>query len=284
MMPCPVVRPLVSFITVMLVTTAATGESERDEDRARALFDQGLEAAESEDWPAAVEAFSQSYELFPLAGTLLNIGLYQMEAGRPLEAHRTLNELLERYGDDISDRSRAEVQRRLAVVDAALATVRVTTRPEGARLSIDGQPQSDGADGHPVFLEPGEHTFEAALDGHEDASVTRTLHAGEAASVEISLEPLVPAPSADEGLSSAGASSANGEADHDVAQEPSEGHTEPASHFEVPFSIDGCYDRGVAAPCPDGEHCLAGDCVETALPPELAAPSVVDETDCLRHE
>ena len=76
----------------LLPREAHAEASIEDQTRARELFEQGVEAARAEDFGAAIEAFEESYALYPHPGTLLNLGLYQLQAGQRVDAYRTLRD------------------------------------------------------------------------------------------------------------------------------------------------------------------------------------------------
>ncbi len=68
------------------------------------------------------------------------------------------------------------------------ASLKVTTRPEGAQLTIDGRPHSERAPATVRGLAPGEHEVLAQLPGRLDARQRIELAAGKAASVELELD------------------------------------------------------------------------------------------------
>lgn len=164
-----------------------------DQARARQLFEQGVDAARAEDLGAAIDAFVESYALYPHPGTLLNLGLYQLRAGRRVDAHATLSTLVDRWGDVISDRARAEVGERLLELEAALAFVTVSTSPPGAVVSLDGVELGPTPLPGPIAREPGPCTVEARLEGHEPAAETLPLRAGERSTVSLVLAPIADA-------------------------------------------------------------------------------------------
>jgi len=166
---------------------ASWAQDNQNEIRARELFDQGVAAAEAEEYAAAVEAFLESYDLVALSGTLLNAGLFQLRGGWRVDAHRTLTELLQLHGDEISDLARLEVTRHLNELEAALSFVDVETRPRGATILVDGEDHGQSPLSDQLLLEPGTYTFEARLDDHEPATETRELEAGENYVIELEL-------------------------------------------------------------------------------------------------
>lgn len=173
----------------------SSAETTQDRQRARHLFEQGMAAAEDEDYEGAIEALRESQEIYPLSGTLLNLALFQDRAGRRLEAHRSFSELIFRYGDEISGGARSQVNVRIRELDASLARVEVVTEPPGAMIRIDGEEQGTTPLPVPLVLEPGAYVVEARLDGFESEQETVDLSAGEMSRVELILSPRSEEPS-----------------------------------------------------------------------------------------
>jgi hypothetical protein len=187
------VRPAVLALALAIAWPAAASGEEAasgDQARARQLFEQGVAAARAEDLGAAIDAFVESYALYPHPGTLLNLGLYQIRAGRRVDAHATLSALMERWGEVISDLARDEVGQRLRELEAALAFVTISTSPPGAAVSLDGVELGRTPLAAPIPREPGPCTVEARLEGHEPATETLDLRAGERSTVSLVLAPI----------------------------------------------------------------------------------------------
>ena len=187
-----------AILTVILGITAwsqvALAQNEDDQARAQELFERGVAAARDADFPAAVEAFRRSFDLYPHPGTMLNLGLYLIDAGERVEAHATIRDLLDRYGTVISQQAREEMTQRLETLEAALARVSVESDPSGATLVVDGRERGVTPTAEPLVLEPGEHAFEARLEGREPASTSRDLAAGELVTMVLTFAPVSSGP------------------------------------------------------------------------------------------
>ena len=173
----------------------ATAEEATDEQAlAQQLFEQGVRAADDGDFESAVEAFAQSQALQPLPGTLANLALYQQETGRLVEARRSWALLLERHGAVISATARERAERQLAELDAQLSGLSIAVRPEGAAVSLDGEPvgapESDGL----VRVQPGPHVIEARLEGYAPERREVTVDQGESRQVVMTLQPIPASP------------------------------------------------------------------------------------------
>ena len=185
---------LYCVVAVISVATSLNAEERQgDEARARALFAQGIAAAAAGDDETAVRAFSQSYDLFPHPGTLVNLATCQDRLGRLADAYRSWTELLSRYGTVVSTTARGQARGRVAALDALLATVEVTSRPEGALLQIDGREVGRTPLDGPLRLDPGPHVFMARFEGDQDVTEGRVLNAGQNPAVALAQEAETPA-------------------------------------------------------------------------------------------
>jgi hypothetical protein len=163
--------------------------------QAQRLFGQGEIAAERGDYAGAIVAFEASYDLFPRPHTLRNIALYQHEAGRFVDAARSWNLLLERYGPDISHETREVAEERLAQLELLVARVPLSVPLDGAVVLLDGREIGTGPFQQDVVVELGTHVFEARCDGYEAARSSALLRAGRNPPVSLVPQPLPETPS-----------------------------------------------------------------------------------------
>ncbi len=80
------------------------------------------------------------------------------------------------------------LSRRGTPVSSALATVEIRTTPPGAELRVNGEPR--GVAPLRLSLPPGTYQVEAQLEGYHTAQTSLPLGAGQAAPLELALEPL----------------------------------------------------------------------------------------------
>lgn len=156
---------------------------------ARALFERGLAAADAERWGEAVLYFQRSFALVARPSTQLNLGNALVRAGRPVEAERTLAELLASGGLRDEPARAAQARAMLAEARRAAVTLRVRVLPAAGPLAMDGVPRGEAPDASGLYtlrVEPGSHTLQASWDGVE---TRRTVSALPGATVEVTLEP-----------------------------------------------------------------------------------------------
>lgn len=178
---------LSALLALLLSPGVAFAQSEDERARARSLFEQGIESAHSGDHAAAVEAFAESYALFPHPGTLMNLGLYQDGQGLLVEAHLSFTELLNRFGSVLSDEARERARERLRHLEERLSLVEVEVTSDGAQVSVDGDAVGTTPLERPLVLVPGTHELEARLTGYEPARRVLDLTPGQRAAVVVEL-------------------------------------------------------------------------------------------------
>ncbi|WP_437304517.1 hypothetical protein [Sorangium sp. So ce388] len=134
---------------------------------AAATYERALEAAQA--------AWTTDAERATIAGEL---GLVELTLGRHRDAASHLAQCLEHRGV-ISGWLRDRVDDGLQRAAKRVATVYVTTIPPDAEVLIDdGQALYPPEPVQEVFVEPGEHTARARLEGHEEAVRSFTAEAG----------------------------------------------------------------------------------------------------------
>ncbi len=185
-------RPCVLFVLtaygmVSIGSEVQAEDSAEPREQAQQLFERGVVAGREGEAQRAVELFRESFELFPLPGTLLNLGLLQLQVGEAVNAHRTFGLLLEQYDGVISERARAEVTERLRELDNRLVFLRISTRPAGALVTINGVSIGRTPLAPSVVVEPGEIEVEATLSEYEPATVSHRLRAGQTLAIDLAL-------------------------------------------------------------------------------------------------
>jgi tetratricopeptide (TPR) repeat protein len=145
------------------------GESAAAPPEARARYQAGLEAMENGRWADALEAFRESYEIFPAAPALFNQGVVLRSLGRLREARDTFARLLDEH-EEMDEEARAAANQMGAEVAERIAEIAVDRLPRAGpqlRVRFDGSPlEDDGA--RPLVLEvdPGEHALTVLAEGY----------------------------------------------------------------------------------------------------------------------
>ncbi|WP_437333324.1 PEGA domain-containing protein [Sorangium sp. So ce394] len=153
-------------MTAGLLRRARQAQAAGRQVAAAATYERALEAAQG--------AWTTDAERATIAGEL---GLVELSLGRHRDAASHLAQCLQHRGV-ISGWLRDQVDDGLQRAAKRVATVYVTTNPPGAEVLIDEQALYPPEPVHEVFVEPGQHTARARLEGHEEAVSSFFAEAG----------------------------------------------------------------------------------------------------------
>lgn len=151
-------------LCLLVALPALASAQDAAEDRARALFEEGMAHAAQERWVPALEAFRRSIELAEVPVTLFNIGSVLMRLGRMQEAVATFRRYLQVTEDP---RERAEAQALIEQARGGIRSLRLRVSPPDARVTVDGtEIRGDGAE-RLVPVDPGTHRLTVRASGYE---------------------------------------------------------------------------------------------------------------------
>src|SRR5687767_3253174 len=175
----------------------AQGPSAEELAQARALFEQGLEAARAERWDEARELFERSLAAAPVPTTRFNLAGAEVRSGRLLQGARSYRTFLSEATTGRATRYRAEAQQALAEVEARLAHVAVVADglEPNDRVTLDGEEIGGVAD-EELEASPGDHVVAIVRGGREVARERFTLAERERRTVTLVPSVLAPEPSA----------------------------------------------------------------------------------------
>ncbi len=179
-------RTFARCLTLALVATSSVSAQPRsrsaDEERARALFGRGVEAADQTRWAEAAAFFEQSYALVPRPATLRNLAYADRARGRYGRAIEEFERFLA-TGTPAAPLSR-EVRRLIDEMRPLLATLTLTVDPANTSVAVDGVTALVDSD---VILDPGEHQVLAIAPSYRRHAQSITLSPGEHRRLEIAL-------------------------------------------------------------------------------------------------
>ncbi len=184
-------RAPASFLVIPLMVLAMLVRlhpaSAEDMEPAKERFKAGVAFFAEENYPAALEAFEDSYRIVPKASVLFNIGMCQKALFRFADALATFERYLHGEHEGESDNKRATAVAAVAELEKMVGTLVVVDAPEGANISVDGEPV-DASTVSSIVLDPGQHTVRVTGDGFEPMETSVTI----ASQAELSLRaPLV---------------------------------------------------------------------------------------------
>jgi tetratricopeptide (TPR) repeat protein len=152
----------------ILVSIMGRAAFASDDERARALFEEGVRAASEERWEDALQAFRASRDLAPRASTEFNIGSTLLKLGRHEEAIRSLEAYLATPDARSDVTLRAEAERMIAEARALMVP--------------PPQPPPPPATPHPL-LEPPRQVPPPAESPEQEASFVPWIIVGAAVAV-----------------------------------------------------------------------------------------------------
>jgi hypothetical protein len=157
-------------------------------------FKRGLELADHGEYQPALDEFERAYELSPDFDVLYNIGLVDVELGRPRKAIDAFKRYLAEGGERVPPKDRAEVEARIARLESSFAELTITTDPSGAQVTVDGAELGSTPLAAPVKVAAGTHVVSASRNGAATETRVVKLTEGQKETVSIAL-PDLPAPS-----------------------------------------------------------------------------------------
>ncbi len=163
-----------------------------EEAEAKVTFEKAVVMFAGEDYKGALEAFSESYRIYPRATTLFNMGMCQKALLLYVEALGTFEEFV--ADENAAEHPTLSQHAQTAIVDLTklIGALEITGVPEGARVILDGEELTETSLATPFRLNPGYHSLQVTLPGFEPfvSDVTSTPSATTV--VEVRLDPARP--------------------------------------------------------------------------------------------
>lgn len=181
-----------NFITRLLVIAAfgaigvapLTGAAQDDDQlKAREFYQQGKELYDAGKFVESLEAFQSAYDTKPHPVVLKSIAECQVQLLDIKAAIATL----EKYLADPTPTDKPEVEQRLAAVRKELASVEITSVPEGAGVMLGGS-VTGLVTPATIELNPGDHEVVLNLDDWEPLLKSITLTGGEHGRLDIDFD------------------------------------------------------------------------------------------------
>lgn len=172
------------LVVVSLLINATPQLVSAQESDARALFEQGQEAARSERWSEALELYRRAYRIEDRPFILRNIGVCLRVLGRHVESMVVYQRLL-RETDDPGERE--EIRGWIEEARRSIGTLSLRVEPADARISIDGEPVSGQGSLRRIPLDPGDHNVLVTADGYSSSRHPVSLLPGQELSREVRL-------------------------------------------------------------------------------------------------
>lgn len=165
----------------------------RETAQARALYEEGVAAAETQDWKLAADRFGRAQSLRPSAATAYNLAAALGHLDRCVEAAELLRATLR--DDQAPSSVRDSARTLLARLEPRVATLTIRLRGAsvGVSVELDGDPLKASQLDVGMPVDPGRHTVVARRDG--EPLEERTVDTDEGTAREVTLE--IPEPGKD---------------------------------------------------------------------------------------
>lgn len=166
------------------------------EDGAAELLRKGNRAFKEGRFADAEGAYREAWRIkqgYDIAG---NLGSAELALGKMRDAAEHLAFSLHSYPITGDPGVRDRMAKALDKCREEVGSVRVLVEPKGAVVWVDGARVGEAPLADEVFVEPGEHVFEAKLDGYRGEPQRLRMEKGGAAEITIDLSP-VPKPAGD---------------------------------------------------------------------------------------
>ena len=170
---------------------AASGaEKQSAAARAATLFQRGNELYINERWAEAEAAYQEAWELRKAYDIAAHLGHTELRLGKPREAAAHLSYALRSWPTMANPKQREMAEKRLAEARREVGALELRVSTAGAEVSVDGRPVGVAPIAHEIFVDPGEHTVSATLEGYEPASRRVVTAKGAKSEVELPLRPI----------------------------------------------------------------------------------------------
>jgi hypothetical protein len=162
--------------------------------RADALFRDAIKLYREKRYAEAEAGFLAAWKLNPTYDVAGNLGHAEARLGKYREAAEYLAFALRTFPLTGGADKRKWAQDKLNEMRKLVASVRVQVSAPRAEVFVDGKSVGVAPLAGELFLEPGVHTVEAKLEGHEDARQSIQAEKGAAETITLALVAAVSAP------------------------------------------------------------------------------------------
>lgn len=200
----------------MLLSLPAVARAQEEDPttlEARKEFVEGAALVRAQRWGEALASFDRASQLKPHAITTFNIAQCERAMGQYTRARKgfvaALAQDASADGKQLPDATKEEAKGLVRELDGILAKVRVTMRPEGAAIAVDGRPleRTESGDlvagtlphgpGEPprgetfeLVMNPGVHVITVTRPGYQDVVVNKTFAPGAGPPLSLELDKL----------------------------------------------------------------------------------------------
>jgi hypothetical protein len=168
-------------------------------EKARAHYERGLQLFNEENYDIALFEFARAYEYAPSYKILYNMARIHRQQNRYAEALNNYKAYLREGAAEIAGERKVEVEKEIALLQSRVASLKVTTKIEGADVYIDDGPICTGATSscvgktplvEAIVVNPGRRKITISKSGFVPATRMITVVGGDTATVDVDLTSL----------------------------------------------------------------------------------------------
>jgi len=180
-------RRTLAILVVCLAPVAASAQSaSAPKGDAQSLMQSGVKLLEAKDYLGALAVFKTAYERFQSAKILVNIGTTLKLLGRDADAANVYQRYLDSH--DADPKRRTELENLIAAIDKTSGRLEITATPSDAQIQIDDDDWLHVVHAATWRVTPGKHSIAVHRDGYQPKTTAVDVAAGEATSLQITLE------------------------------------------------------------------------------------------------
>ena len=172
-------------VTLGLVALTSVAQAQTPNDEWLRSFNEGAALLEDGRFADALRALERARALNETPAVDFNLAYAQRGLGQLVAATASLERCLARGGARIEPARRAEIERALTELRAAVAHVTIHPTMQGATVTVDGVAIASTQVDRDLVLDPGVHVFVASGDSLAPSEVRRELGRGEHVRVEL---------------------------------------------------------------------------------------------------
>jgi hypothetical protein len=163
----------------------------RIRDHADELFSEGAKAYVAGRYGEAEQKLEQAWALKRTHDIAGNLGVVKNKLGKPAEAAQYLAWSLLHFPPTESQRARQGYADELAKARAEVGALRIRVNVAGAEVTVNGKAMGKAPLETEAFVDPGQATVSAQLEGYVAVQQSVTVAKGEAREVTLTLVPVV---------------------------------------------------------------------------------------------
>lgn len=147
-------------------------------DKVKSIYKQGVEATKRDDWATARQHFLDAWKLKKNEQIAANLGWAEFKLGMYRDAAEHLHYFLKNPPAGTPPEEQKRIQDMFEQVRKQVGALKINVNVEGATVFVDGRVIGCSPVAQTVFVEPGEHSVEARMDGYEASREVKSFQAG----------------------------------------------------------------------------------------------------------